>query len=207
MRGLIKKAVRFIAHRYGRGVSVYLSVCFPNGDEWAAYLRKHGGIHAMGEHCSIQTNVIISDPAYLRMGNNVRMSGCKLFGHDGSINMINRALGLSLDSVGKIEIGDNVTIGEGSVLYPGVTIGSNVIILGGAHVSCDVPCGMVYGGVPAKAVCTFDEFVERKVVRHNTFPWQDLIASRGTAFDAALEPELVRRRVAHFFPQPAQAFA
>ena len=47
--------------------------------KWAAFLKRWGGIHSMGEHCYIQTDVNITDPALVRMGNNVCLSGCTLF--------------------------------------------------------------------------------------------------------------------------------
>jgi hypothetical protein len=53
----------------------------------------------------------------------VRLSGCTLFGHDGSVNMLEPAFGLKLDRVGKIDIRDNVVIGHGAIVLPGATIG------------------------------------------------------------------------------------
>lgn len=199
MKSLLRRAARWLAFTHGRGVSLYLAICYPNGEEWAAWLKLHGRIHAMGEHCAVQTNVVITDPRYLRMGNNVRLSGCTLFGHDGSVNMLNRAYGLRLDSVGKIDIGDNVTVGHAAVIYPGVTIGSNVVVLGGAHVSKDLAPDSVYGGLPAKRVCSIAEFVARKKERSDAYPWRPLIERRTTAFDAGMQPRLDELRVAHFF--------
>ncbi|OGC94626.1 MAG: hypothetical protein A2W25_09380 [candidate division Zixibacteria bacterium RBG_16_53_22] len=81
-------------------------LCLPSGIEWAEMLRERGDFYAMGEHCSIDRNAQIEDRAYIRLGNNVRIADCAVFGHDGAINMINRAYGLSLDSVGKVDIRD-----------------------------------------------------------------------------------------------------
>ena len=198
MRSLIRR----LSFRTGRFVTLWHQTSHPCGEEWASWLKIHGNLHRMGEHCSIQTNVKITDPAYTAIGNNVRLSGCKIFGHDGSVNMINRALGLRLDSVGKVIIGNNVTIGEGAVIYPGVTIHDNCIVLGGAHVTKDIPSGTVYGGVPAKQICTFEEFVACKVRKDSEYPWRALTQARSAAFDSKLEPLLVKLRVAHFFPTP-----
>jgi len=35
-------------------VSYYLKYGDPNGREWGEYLRKHGGLYAMGENCLIE---------------------------------------------------------------------------------------------------------------------------------------------------------
>ena len=49
-----------------------------------------------------------------------------------------------------ITIGDDVWIGGGAIVNPGVTIGSNVVIASGAVVVKDVPDNVVVGGSPAR---------------------------------------------------------
>ena len=49
-------------------------------------------------------------------------------------------------------IGDNVWVGAGAILNPGVTIGSNAVIASGAVVTKDVPAGCIVAGVPAKVI-------------------------------------------------------
>lgn len=51
-----------------------------------------------------------------------------------------------------ISIGNNVWIGGGAIINPGVTIGDNVVIASGAVVTKDVADGYVVGGVPAKII-------------------------------------------------------
>lgn len=51
-----------------------------------------------------------------------------------------------------IAIGDNVWIGGGAIVNPGVTIGSNVVIASGAVVTKDVPDNVVVGGCPARSL-------------------------------------------------------
>ena len=199
MKAIYRKLMREFAFRTGRGITLWQAACHPNGDEWAEWLKLHGGLHKMGKHCSIQTNVVITDPAYLSIGNNVRLSGCKLFGHDGTVNMLNRAYGLNLDKVGPIVIGDNVFIGDGAKVMPGVTIGSNVVIAAGAIVAGNVESHCVYAGIPAKQIGKIDDLVTRMARNSSSCPWAPLIQKRGSSFDPALEPELVEMRVAHFF--------
>lgn len=49
-------------------------------------------------------------------------------------------------------IGDDVWIGGGSIILPGVNIGRGAIIAAGAVVNCDVPEYTIVGGVPAKII-------------------------------------------------------
>ncbi len=51
-----------------------------------------------------------------------------------------------------IHIGDDVWIGSGSIVLPGVTIGEGAVIAAGAVVTKDVEARTVAGGVPAKAI-------------------------------------------------------
>jgi acetyltransferase-like isoleucine patch superfamily enzyme len=161
----------------------------------------------MGEGCSIQTDVIIADPHLVSLGDNVRLSGCSLFGHDGSVNVINHAYGLKLDSVGPIIIGSNVFIGHRATVLPSVTIGDNVIVGAGAVVTGDVPANSVVGGVPARRICSLDDFVVRLKARNASLPWKELVAARNGFFDPTIEDELNRQRVLHYFGECPSALS
>lgn len=56
-----------------------------------------------------------------------------------------------------IVIEDNVWIGGGAILLPGVTIGQNAVVGAGAVVSKSVPANMVVVGNPAKVVREIDQ--------------------------------------------------
>lgn len=51
-----------------------------------------------------------------------------------------------------IIIGDNVWIGSGAKIMPGVKIGDNSVIGAGAVVTKDVEANVVAGGVPARVI-------------------------------------------------------
>lgn len=206
MKGLLRRILRYLAFERGRAVGWYQRLCNPSGDEWAAWLKRRNVLHGIGEHCSVQTNVTITDPAYTRLGNNVRLTGCTLFGHDGSVNMLNRAYGLKLDRVGKIDILDNVFVGHGAILLPGVTIGPNAIVAANAVVNRDVPPGSIVAGIPARVVGEIDRLVARLREETEQCPWAALLAQRTGGFDPLLQPELDRIRIQHFFGDPGQHF-
>jgi acetyltransferase-like isoleucine patch superfamily enzyme len=203
IKTLLRHFVRAVAMRTGRLNWLYVRLCRPIGPEYAEFVRRHGGLHSMGQGCSILPNTVFADPALVRLGNNVHFSNCTLIGHDGCVAMLNHALGVKLESVGKIDIRDNVFIGYGAIVLPGVTIGPNAIVAAGAVVSRDVAEGDIVTGVPAKPLGRVDDLVIKLKSRTKELPWSSLIEDRIGPVDPAIEHELVRRRVAYFYGVPS----
>lgn len=56
-----------------------------------------------------------------------------------------------------ITVGDNVWIGGGAIVLPGVTIGDDAVVGAGAVVTRDLPAGVVAVGNPARVVRRPDE--------------------------------------------------
>jgi maltose O-acetyltransferase len=56
-----------------------------------------------------------------------------------------------------ITIGDNVWLGGGVIVCPGVTIGDDTVVGAGAVVTRDLPAGVVAFGAPARAHRSIDE--------------------------------------------------
>ncbi|MER6015949.1 sugar O-acetyltransferase [Streptomyces bluensis] len=57
-----------------------------------------------------------------------------------------------LEAARPIAIGDNVWIGGGAIILPGVTVGDNSVVGAGAVVTKDVPANVVAVGNPARVV-------------------------------------------------------
>jgi acetyltransferase-like isoleucine patch superfamily enzyme len=200
IRSGVARALERQALRHNRFVRAWRAFGSPSNKAWTEYVRKWGRLHHVGEDCSILTSTVFTDPEYVSLGNNVHFSDCTILGHDGSIAMLDHALGEALDSVGYVVIHDNVFIGHSAIVMPNCSIGPNAIVATGSIVTKDVPPNTVVGGVPATTIASFDEHVERIRERSRSLPWYDLIEQRGAkGFDAELEPELRRRRAEHFF--------
>jgi maltose O-acetyltransferase len=56
------------------------------------------------------------------------------------------------ESGAPIAIGDNVWLGGGAIVCPGVTIGDGTVVGAGAVVTRDLPAGVLAAGVPARVV-------------------------------------------------------
>lgn len=201
---LLRRVLSHAALRHGRLAGLYRRFCRPDGYAWASYLAAHGQLYAIGRGCSIQSNVTFTDPCHVRLGDNVHLSGCTLFGHDGAVIMLKQAHRTHLDRVGRIDIGDNVFVGHQAIIMPNVTIGPNAIVGAGAVVTGDVAPGSVVAGVPARVICSVDDYHARCLRETALLPWREHPAVAADYFGPA-PADLSAWRQSHFFPADAGA--
>jgi acetyltransferase-like isoleucine patch superfamily enzyme len=130
---------------------------------------KNGVPHArrkgvtVGADCRIYIRRFGSEPFLISIGDRVTItSGVRLLTHDGSTRLIRDTDGSRYHRYGPVKIGDDVFIGINSIIMPGVTVGSRVVIGAGSVVTRDVPNGVVVAGNPARVIRDFDGF-ERDV--------------------------------------------
>lgn len=126
-------------------------------------MRKKGV--KIGKNCNLAGNIAYgTEPYLISIGDNVRItSNVQFVTHDGSAWVLRNLGIISKESnlFGKINIGNNVNIGWNTIVMPGVTIGDNCIIGLGSIVNRDVPSNSVAVGVPAKVICTIEEYYEK----------------------------------------------
>lgn len=171
LKSLFKRVLTYAAFRHNRFVRLFRRVCQPGGFEWARYLKVHGGLYAMGDDCCIQMNVAITDPRYTKLGNQVHLTGCTLFGHDGVSGFMKQCYGVPVDKVGPVIVHDRVMIGHQAIVMPGVSIGPDAIVAAGSVVLKDVPPNTVVAGIPAKVIARLDEVRDRLVAETASLPW------------------------------------
>ena len=114
----------------------------------------------------------------LEIGNNCVITHCTILTHDGSTKMH-----IGYSRVGRVKIGDNVFVGQNSVILPGVEIGSNVVVGAGSIVMSNIPDNSVVMGNPARIISTLDEFIQLNREAMDTSPVYNVYWDKKTEDD------------------------
>lgn len=102
-----------------------------------------------------------TEPWIISIGKNVHITdGVKFITHDGG-TLLFRNECADLDITAPITIGDNVYIGNNTIILPGVKIGNNVIIGAGSVVTKNIPDDSVVAGIPAKIIESTNDYFEK----------------------------------------------
>jgi len=197
---LFRPLLRRLTRRGPKWFKLYARLYRPRGDEYSELLQRATGIHSIGKNTFINYGAVIADPAFVRIGSNVVLSDCTIFGHDGSAQVLCTAYAIPLDAVGKVDIKDNVFVGWQAIIMPGVTVGPNAVVAAGAVVTKDVAPNTVVAGVPARPIGTMDELVQKMKDRTAQLPWADLIMRRGATTGASpFDQQIFDARMRHFW--------
>lgn len=132
------------------------------------------GLVVFGRYVGILGNFHVANPANVTIGHTCGINqGVYILGHIGvsigdnviiSANAMILDAGIEVDSLGQqyrprhlsrpVVIEDHVWIGAGSIILPGVRVGSASVIAAGAVVTRDVPPRSLVAGVPAVLIKT-----------------------------------------------------
>ena len=102
----------------------------------------------LGRHVHINFDCVILDSAEVVIGDNVLIAPKVCIATPGH-NFPPELRRHTVTRAERITICDDVWIGAGAVILPGVTVGEGAIVGAGAVVTKDVPAGATYVGVPA----------------------------------------------------------
>ncbi len=145
-------------------VKKILKKCFNIGPEDVDDYRKRGVI--IGNNVNLfSCNIDYGHGYLIEIGDNCTITHTTILTHDASTKIY-----LGYSKIGRVKIGNNVFIGQGSIVLPGVCIGNDVIVGAGSVVRKDIPDRTVAVGNPAEAVCSLDTYIERNRERMQTSP-------------------------------------
>lgn len=121
------------------------------------YIAKNvsfGGIYniEIGHHVSINQGCNLYGDFGIKIGNYVRLSPYVQLYSANYILKKGQNYGENGKKGKEIVIGNNVWIGSGSVVLPGVKIGDNSVIGALSLVNKDIPSEEIWGGAPAKFI-------------------------------------------------------
>lgn len=113
----------------------------------------YGSNIILGDKVYFNFNCVILDCAAVTIGSNVCFGpAVQIYTATHPLNAIERRAGLEFAK--SIEIADDVWIGGGAIICPGVRIGARSVIGAGSVVTRDVPADVIAAGNPCRALRT-----------------------------------------------------
>lgn len=106
---------------------------------------------AIGDRTFVNYGCVLLDVAAIRIGSACQLAtNVQLLTATHPVDPEPRRLGWEYAE--PITLGDNVWLGGGAIVCPGVTIGDNTVVGAGAVVTRDLPAGVVAVGNPARVL-------------------------------------------------------
>ena len=120
----------------------------------------------------VETPSFGSEPYLLEIGDCTKITaGCTFINHDGAMYVI-RSMEKYADArnFGRIKIGENCFVGNNCIFLPGSQMGNNCILGAGSVLNSSMPDDSVYAGVPAKFICSIEEYGDRALQNNIIYP-------------------------------------
>jgi len=123
---------------------------------WPPFYCSYGKNTYLGDHVFINYMCTILDNNEVRIGTHV-MIGPAVQIYTAAHDLQAETRNQGWEVAKPIEIEDNVWIGGGAILLPGVRIGKNSVVGAGAVVTRSVPANTVVAGNPARVIRNIDQ--------------------------------------------------
>ena len=116
----------------------------------------YGSNIALGDKVYFNFNCIILDVAPVRIGSGVLFGpNVQIYTATHPLKSTDRRTGLEFAK--PIEIGDDVWVGGGAIICPGVKIGARSVIGAGSVVTRDIPEAVIAAGNPCRVIRAVEE--------------------------------------------------
>lgn len=139
-----------------------------------AYIEicKSRGMKVGKDVIFVETPAFGSEPYLIEIGDRTKITaGCTFINHDGAMYVI-RSMEKYADArnFGRIKIGKNCFVGNNCIFLPGSQMGNNCILGAGSVLNSSMPDNSVYAGVPAKFICTIEEYGDKALANNTMYP-------------------------------------
>ena len=127
----------------------------------------------MGNDVYANYNLTLVDDGNIYIGDNVMFAPNVIVataGHPIIPELRRRGLQFNKD----VHIGNNVWIGAGAILMPGVSIGDNTVIGAGSVVTKDIPSNVVAVGNPCRVLRPIGEKDQKYFYKDEEIDWENL---------------------------------
>ena len=127
----------------------------------APFYVDYGNNIYFGNNCEVNMNCTFLDDNEIRIGNNALIApNVQIYTAFHPANAVERfgepkedgSFAFCITQTAPVRIGDNVWIGGGAILMPGITIGNNVVIGAGSVVTKDIRDDVVAYGSPCRVI-------------------------------------------------------
>lgn len=139
-----------------------------------AYIEvcKYRGMKVGDGVIFIEAPAFGSEPYLIEIGDGTKITaGATFINHDGAMYTIrNMAKYQDARNFGRIKIGKNCFVGNNCTFLPGSQMGNNCILGAGSVLNSSMPDNSVFAGVPAKFICTVDEYGEKAMKNNIMYP-------------------------------------
>jgi len=115
------------------------------------FFCDYGSNITLGNNVFLNYNCVVLDVTPVTIGNDVLIGpAVQIYTATHPLDVQTRRTGLEMGA--PIRIGDEVWIGGGALILPGVTIGARTVIGAGSVVTRDIPKGVFAAGNPCRVI-------------------------------------------------------
>lgn len=140
--------------------SIYLKICIAKGLKIGEKVRF------------VEVPQFGTEPFLIEIGDETTFSNnVRFVNHDGGQNALHFFEKFKdVRTFARIRIGKQCLIGADTIIMPGVEMQDNCILGAGSILTTSMKKGSVYAGIPAKFICTIDDYGEKLLANNLIYP-------------------------------------
>ena len=145
--------LRFLQH-------IYLQICIAKGLKVGEKVRF------------VEVPQFGTEPFLIEIGDETTFSNnVRFVNHDGGQNALHFFEKYKdVRTFGRIKIGKQCLIGADTTIMPGVEMQDNCVLGAGSILTTSMPKGSVFAGVPAKFICTIEQYGDKLLANNINYP-------------------------------------